>query len=369
MDDLSHDDFKLLLALQEQPLASNSALARVVDVSQPTVTNRLKSLKEKLSLYNVHTDLDPDAISMELYDFVLDISTAENVKLLEKLCDEHPYTLYRAREFGRTSGLFVQFRIPKDTGFLLVELMDSLKSRNLITGYKILKRSRNGPAPVYTTTSLAHWDYNAAKWEFDWELWRKQLASSPTTLPEKPRRESVLSNLTELDIQLLAELTQDARQRNSEIIEKIGLDKETHGLRQKVSRRLEFLKKEVVLGYRVFLNWEVFDTYHTFVFACKASEENTARLYNNLDTNRIPFQSTYVILENGFFWAVQAPPSHFSVIGEIITEYSKERELLLLDYKTSEVYGLWDKTYDSKSKLWRTSIMSPEQILTAIDKP
>jgi len=355
-----------LIALQENPLASDSALANIVGVSQPTATSRLKSLKEKVSLYNVHTDLDPDVLGMEIIDLILDIPSSKGVDILEKLCDIHPYTLYRSREFGRTSGLFVQFQIPLGTGYMLEELMASLVEKEMISRYEFLRRSREDPPPVYCRTSLTAWDPRATRWEFNWSEWVEKLTSSSVVLPRKHRYESVLNDLSALDIKLLGELTQDARQRNADIIRKIGLDINIPGLRQKVSRRLKFIREKIVRGYRVFLNWEVFDTYHTFVFICKASKKDTIRLYNNLDNNPIPFQSSFVILDNGYLWCVQTPPSHFSFIGSIVWDNSRERELLLLDYKSSEVYGLWPETYDPDGRCWKTSLMKRDKLLTEL---
>jgi DNA-binding Lrp family transcriptional regulator len=363
MIELSYSDYDLLIALQENPLASDSALAAIIGVSQPTVTARLQALKEKVSLYNVHAHLNPTALGMEICDLILDIPTKQGVCFLEDLCDKHPYTLYRSREFGRTSGLFAQFRIPMGSRYLLEELLRSLKEKELLSNYDILRRSPEAPSPIYCRASLVAWSPQATKWEFNWNEWIEQLASCSETLPKKPRSESVLENLSELDVKLLGELTQEARQRNSTIIRKIGLDVNSPGLRQKVSRRMKFLRGKVVWGYRVFLNWEIFDTYHTFVFICKASEKDAARLYNHLDNNPIPFQSSYVILDNGFLWSVQAPPSHFSSVGSIVWDHSKDRELLLLDYKSSQLYGLWPETYDPAGGIWQTSIMKPERIL------
>ncbi|MFX0116092.1 MAG: hypothetical protein ACFFB3_16195 [Candidatus Hodarchaeota archaeon] len=366
MVELSYDDINLLIALQDHPLASDSYLAKQIGVSQPTATSRLNHLKEKISLYNVHCDLDPDALGMEMVDAVLDIPTVQGLQTLETLCEVHPYTVYRVRKFGRASGLFIQFRIPNGSEAFIENLLKSCQKQKLISVFRILKRASNVPRPIFTRTKLPAWNPSAMKWEFEWDVWNEKLEQASAILPNIRRSESVLSELTGLDVKLLEELTQDARQRNTDIMRKIGFEVGTPGLPQKVSRRLKFLKEKTVAGYRVFLNWEVFDTYHTFVFICKASKEDTACLYNHLSVNPIPFQSSFVILEDGYFWAVQSPPSHFSNVAKVVWKYSEARELLLLDYKTSEVYGLWSETFDSSAHSWRTTIMKPESIFAAI---
>ncbi len=366
MIELSYSDLELLIALQENPLSSDTHLARIVDISQPTASARLKDLKEKVSLYNVHTHLNPEPLEMEICDTILDVPTIEGFTTLETLFDEHPYTLYRSRVFGRTSGLFIQFRIPRGSLQLIEKLLKILHNKELVSNYKILKRSHNTPSSVYCRTSLVAWNPRTTKWEWESNEWKNNLSNCPKTIPRKPRKESVLNHLSELDVKLLGELTQDARQRNSEIIRKIGLDANSVGLRQKVSRRMKFLKENVVRGYRVFLNWEVFDTYHTFAFICKASNADTAQLYNNLEKNPIPFQSSFVVLDGGYYWQVQSPPSHFSSIASIVLEHSKDRELLILDYKSSEIYGLWPDTFDPTNKSWRTSILEPERIFANV---
>ncbi len=359
----------LLIALQENPLSSDSALANIMGVSQPTATSRLRELKEKVSIYNIHCDLDCDALGLELIDVILDIPNGPALEFCEKICKEHPYTLYRTRQYGKTSGLFIQFRIPLNSKKYIIDLIELLKEKKIISNFRIPKRSQNAPPTPYSRSKLSAWDPKTMRWEFDWENWIPDLESQSSVFPPFIQTDCILDNLSGMDIHQLSEMTQDARQKNTDIMRKLSYDIYEPGLPQKVSRRLKFLKEKVVTGYRVFLNWEVFDTYHTFAFICKATKEQTAQLYNQLSDKPIPFYSTFTILDDGYLWSVQAPPSHFSNIGKITWDYSEERELLILDYKTSDTYGLWAETYDSLSHSWRKTIMNPEKIMKEFDNP
>ncbi|MHA1225898.1 MAG: hypothetical protein ACTSR2_03640 [Candidatus Hodarchaeales archaeon] len=245
--------------------------------------------------------------------------------------------------------------------------MKTLMDQHHIANFRLLSKSDDSTPSIYSKNLFLALNKTSQRWEFDWNIWKEQLNSTSETIPKKKSEESILKKIQLLDVQLLGQLTLDARQKNSEIIRKIGLDPNSPGVRQKVSRRLKFLKEYAIQNYRCFFNWEVFDTHHTFLFICKTSKSQSARLFNNLKENTIPFQSTFTIVDGGFLWAVQAPPSHFSHISSIVWENSIEQELILMDYKSSMVYGLWPATFDSERQQWKISIMKPEEIFAQLD--
>ena len=129
-------DLELLIALQENPLAPASKLAKSINLSTPTVITRLELLKKDKSYYNVIANLLPDALDLEIVDVLIDIDSIENVEYFEKhICYNHPYTLFRIRCFGNFNGLYIQFRIPKGSLELLLDLLNHLKKNNKIQSY------------------------------------------------------------------------------------------------------------------------------------------------------------------------------------------------------------------------------------------
>ena len=133
-----------------------------------------------------------------------------------------------------------------------------------------------------------------------------------------------------------------------------------------VSRKLKFLDKAVISQYRVFLRWEPFEIYNSFLVICECEDKISFKLQNLLHENPIPFESTYKITENGFLWYLRCPASHFSDISAIIWSISKSVKFYYLDYKKSQYYGLWKGAFDYDNQQWSTSLMKKENIIQPI---
>ena len=228
-------DLELLIALQENPLAPASQLAKAVKLSTPTVITRLDLLKQDKSYYKVIADLDPDILGMEILDVLLEIENLENVEYFEKvICYNHPYTLFRSRCFGKTNGLYVQFRIPKNSQELIVDLLEYLKKKKKIDDYSIPLKIPNTKT-IYTKANLASWEPTFMRWKFDWDSWIKKLNKTNTTRNFTQAKNSIIDKLDELDIALMQELTMGARRKNTDIMDALKLDKTAVGLQQKGS--------------------------------------------------------------------------------------------------------------------------------------
>ncbi|NHK32553.1 MAG: winged helix-turn-helix transcriptional regulator [Asgard group archaeon] len=356
-------DLELLIALQENPLAPASKLAKTVNLSTPTVITKLELLKKDKSYYNVFAHVHPETLDMVTTDVLVEIDSIENTEFFEKeICYKHPYTLFRIRCFGSFNGLFVQFRIPKNSREILLDLFDQLKKKGKIVNYFLPKVDLNS-LTVFTNANLANWQAKLMRWNFNWNAWIDKLRKMDSKAIQKPSTESVLSKLDELDIALLQEITMNARQKNTEIMDSLKLNRDTVGLQQKISRKLKFLDKEVISQYRVFLRWETFEIYNSFLVLCECKKEIANKLQNLLNKNPIPFESTYKITENGFLWYLRCPASHFSDVSEIIWGISNKVKFYYLDYKKSQYYGLWKGAFDSSKNNWSTELMKNENIL------
>jgi len=159
--------------------------------------------------------------------------------------------------------------------------------------------------------------------------------------------------LDPLDVKLLQEIGTDARRKNIEIIEALGMDKNEPGLQQKISSRLKRLEEEVIESYRVYINWTHFDVYNTPLIIAKADENTTNRLIAHLSTSRFPFGSSVRKIESGFVWSARLPSAHLSEMISLVWSITKTFEVLIIDYKNSQVYGLWSETFDERTNSWR----------------
>ncbi|MHA1212014.1 MAG: winged helix-turn-helix transcriptional regulator [Candidatus Heimdallarchaeota archaeon] len=356
-------DMELLIALQESPLAPASKLAQAVNLSTPTVITRLDLLKQDKSYYKVIAQLDLDILDMEIVDVLLQIEDLKNVDYFEKhICYKHPYTLFRSRCFGHTNGLYVQFRIPKNTQELLLDLFEHLKTKGLIDDYYVPVNPPNTPT-IYTKANLASWQPKFMRWKFDWDSWIKKLSTIDSAQASRPIKQSILPKLDELDLALLQEITMSARRKNTEIMDTLKLDKTAVGLQQKISRKLKFLEKEIVSQYRVHLQWETFEIYNSFLVLCECDEETSTKLQNLLMKHPIPFESTFKLTETGFLWYLRCPATHFSNISAIVWKLSKKVKFYYLDYKKLEIYGLWKGAFDASNYHWSIDMMKKENLL------
>ncbi|NHJ85559.1 MAG: winged helix-turn-helix transcriptional regulator [Asgard group archaeon] len=356
-------DLELLIALQEKPLAPASKLAKAINLSTPTVITRLDLLKNGKSYYNVFAHLLPETLELEIVDVLIEINNIEDVEYFEQhVCYNHPYTLFRIRCFGSFNGLYVQFRIPKNSQPLLITMLEELKKRKRIQSFLIPKIIPEAKT-IYTKSNLANWEANLMRWNFDWDGWLKKLQKIDSNRIFVEKEESILPKLDELDIALLQEISTSARRKNTEIMDSLQLNKTEVGLQQKISRKLKFLDKEVVSQYRVFLRWETFEIYNSFYVICECEDSTANKLQNLLIKDPIPFESTFKITEKGYIWYIRCPASHFSNIATIIWQSSSKAHFYYLDYKKSEFYGLWKGAFDSTQHNWSTKLMKTEQVL------
>ncbi|KKK57054.1 hypothetical protein LCGC14_3058370, partial [marine sediment metagenome] len=122
MQQIPYKDFKLIQALQTDPLISMKKLAKKVDISWPTVKKRYNRMVEEgiiglpVAIYKVET------LGLLRISVIAKVLTMELLKKLELACDVHPYTHYRSRFFGEHFGLLIQFDIPNNS-----EAQDNIK--------------------------------------------------------------------------------------------------------------------------------------------------------------------------------------------------------------------------------------------------
>jgi hypothetical protein len=245
---------------------------------------------------------------------------------------------------------------------LLIDLLEHLKRKKRIQNY-ILPNTSLELLPIYTKSNLANWEARLMRWNFNWDSWIEKLDKMDSKGILQSTQKSVLQNLDELDIALLQEITMNARRKNIELMDSMELDRSTVGLQQKISRKLKSLNQQVIAQYRVFLRWETFEIYNSFLVLCECEKETSNKFQNLLKKHPIPFESTFKITDNGFLWYLRCPASHFSNVSTIIWNLSNKVKFYFLDYKKAEYYGLWKGAFDSTNHQWSTDLMKKENIL------
>ncbi len=335
-------------------MAPAARLAEEIGVSPPTAKAWLDSLKKERVYVGVQAILNPIRLGLQVYDFLVETGSHDDLVRIEQFCEEHPYTLYRARVYGgSTHGLLLQFRQPPETQKHLERAFKKLKEHGLVERVRELPTLLPGYCSTYTHPKPEAWDSERLTWNFDWDRWWNTPPShvrfNGETVYDKPQD---VIDIDGLDAKILEEITMDARRKNTEIMDKIGLDKNERGVPQMFSKRLKRLQ-EIIETYTVFINWTHFDVYSTSMIIAKAPPEVTQRLIAKLGEGDFPFASSIREISTGFVWSARMPSAHMSEMITLVWKICESFELLTIDYKYSQRYGLWAETFDEATRSWR----------------
>ncbi|MFX0090341.1 MAG: winged helix-turn-helix transcriptional regulator [Candidatus Hodarchaeota archaeon] len=365
------EDLRLLITLQDNPLGTYNELASVLGITPPTVKARLLRLCEKLDstpdphipTILVRADLNLKALGLEMLNVMVQTSSLRMTKQLEKVIRQHPFVSYQVRCMGKNQGLYTQFRIPKGTSPKIQNFFSQIQQQKpgLVERFHFFPTHE---LSVYTNFDLQAWSEEDNTWVFDWQKWISGIDSVPsepwnTSQTKQPKL--VLNQLTNFDLQILQEVTWNARRRNKELISILSTDyRYNNGSNTsrtiepyQMTRRLKFLNEQVITGYRVHPNWKIFNIFDSLLFLCRVPRDVAYKWAQLLRRNPIPFQSTFQVLSNGFLWFIGCPSTQFSEISEVIWEYTSDFDLYLLDYRSSVVYEIWWKIFDENTKSWR----------------
>jgi len=104
----------------------------------------------------------------------------------------------------------------------------------------------------------------------------------------------------------------------------------------------------------VFINWTHFDVYNTPIIIAEAEEDVTDRLISYLSVSKFPFGSSIRKTEAGFIWSARLPSAHLSELLSLVWKIARRHEILIIDYKHSQGYGLWAEAFNSETKSWKS---------------
>lgn len=344
----------LLFALQEHPVAPAAALAKQIGVTPPTTRAWLEGLAKEKVYVGVQANLRVRNLGLDYDDFLVSVDSYDALIKLEEFCRHHPYTSYRARVFGgKSQGILLQFRQPDTARKHLLDSLRIMKEKGLVTGYRELPTLTSDYVSTYTRPRLEAWNPERMIWEFDWETWWNH-APVKVNDPEAISNQFPRAELDLVDVKLLQEITKNARRKNIDIIKAMGMDPNEKGIQQMISSKIKRLNEEVVESYRVFVNWTHFDMYNTPMIIAKAPVDITRRLVAHLSNSDFPFGSSIRITKDGFVWSARLPSAHLSELIGLVWKITDSHELLIIDYKNSQTYGLWSETFDSENDNWRS---------------
>ncbi len=354
---------ELLIAIQENPLATLEWLAQRTRKSKPTIAKRLVILEgsrpqnvfmqdpEQGRIYTVSPLLNYHNLGFEYFGAVVETESLKQTQKLEKLIVKHPYILHRSRCYGASNGILFQFRSPEGTRAKILEFLEQIVEKNIIVGYRSLASDHTLPVYTFLNAGKDYWNSSTMTWNFNWDQWFvKDGTEIPKRKPKGAPGKSLLW-LTKKDIYLINEVLTSARRKNKEILTLLG----AQGVEftpQTFSRRYAAIREECFTKYRTFIDPTIFDVHNTVVITGQASKNYLNKLSARLSTNPVPFESTMRTADKELFWYIRLPGSHLS---KLITGMSSDLDNLsvyLLDYRESARYLLEPAAFDEEEHKW-----------------
>jgi DNA-binding Lrp family transcriptional regulator len=244
----------------------------------------------------------------------------------------HPYIHYSVRTLGSTDGAFLVFIQPQNAMPSLIEFLDQLASRGVITGYRFFVNA--GSKRSFPTADLRLFNPRTNNWDFDWGTWRaaeeKNESASDGGRIETVTVEPELHNLDKCDIELLRILTEDAQAATENIA------KGAHLLPHEVRGRIKRLEEEAfVVGYRAMITYSKFHLSSTILFDCNARANEVELCRKKLLT--LPFPGTFIPVQNGFLCQMTMPSEGLPPVQEFLARYCNNVAVSWYDLPTSDV--------------------------------
>jgi len=330
--EMRFENLKILAALGRNPLGTNLSLCKELGISTQSLKRRLDQLYSQKILLGVSSQISPFAVGLETIAIFAEVSP-ENWSIFEKVCDYHPYTRYRIRSFGAVNGIFALFSIPFHTTHILIDLLEKLKRRGNIQNYEL-----EIPTSSFITseTDFSYYDVDKG-WSFNWEKWEETLNEAGAVGLESPPP-SVLQRLNETDMRILRQLSINARRKNKEIAEVLGIEP------YHLSRRWKALEKmNVIKSYRVLVGNQLLQITSHAILRCKASNDGVGRIAAAV--KQLPFQSTLIPVLNGFILYTTTTSLDFPVLITALRKRCSSMDFMWCDYRSGFRYWFYDEPF------------------------
>lgn len=332
-------ELKLLSCLGRDPLQSNIALARQLDVSRENVAKAIERLKTDKNLLGVSAQISYSRVGLESVACLMRCQP-DSWPLLEALCLEHPYAQYRIRCSGPQTALFARFAIPPGTTALLLELFEKLVGLGKIEGYDL-----HFPVANMVMSETDYTRFTPGKgWMFDWKAWERNWLSDPAPLVAP--LPSILDRLDATDMRILTEVSLDILRTQRDIARHSGVSEPT------LSRRLDFLKSEqVIIGYRVRAGPPFLTGLATIaLFRCRCSFAVVKRA--SAAVSELPFQCTLFPEQDGFVLYATLSSLDVPLMYNILKLHCSSVEMFWCDYTSSFRWGFDHDPFQNGQ--WRT---------------
>lgn len=345
---ISTEDFAILLAFESNPFMPMTELASLLRVTRVTAKKRVDDLRNRGIIRTPIAIINPYTLDLHRVSIFAHVNSTSKLHVLEKACDEHPYTHYRVRAFGGCFGLFIQFDIPPNTDYLLHEFLEKLKKENIIDFYTTLKSS-GIRTDIYA--DLKKYNAKLSSWNFSWNSWFDTFSKYKTNLPNQNKKSIDYTNFTPNHFKILRMLTADGSLKQTDIIDKLNLSKtQTH-------RDYNYVMNNYIDRIRFLYNREIFQLTETYIaFGTNPSRDCAAKLFNAINTDPPPFRFSLDIINNDsiLIW-VNMSSTQASDFAFSIWNYYESIEVYTLNTKKSKLYWFYPENFNFNFNEWNIS--------------
>lgn len=349
---------KVLIALQENPLGTYEHLSKRTGYAKSVVYEIVQNLSSGLDRVNftrkpyfhVVADLNLWNLGLEIVDVLVSADSEKKTQFVEQLCYEHPYTSYRARCFGDTNGLLIQFRMPMGYSDQIESLFQIIQDKGLIDHFSVLPFIKS--QSIYSNPNVDHWVPSTYSWAFNWAQWFSIEPEIPRPILPTNKSGNAKKWLKKSDVAIIRELICNARRKNIDIMESLQKN-DFKFTPQTFSRRLKRIKEQCIRGYRVFLDPYIFDLYSTVFVWGHGNKEDLEILKARMTISPIPFETIFKISNNQLFWYLVLPPTHLSELLFHLRPILTNMCFSYIDFTRSRTYRLWPPTFDNQQSEWR----------------
>ncbi|HUT80107.1 MAG TPA: winged helix-turn-helix transcriptional regulator [Candidatus Bathyarchaeia archaeon] len=343
---LSNEDFAILLALESNPSMPMTELATLLDVTRITAKKRVDDLKERQIIRDPIAIYNPVVLGLDRISVIAKVQSLNKLLLLEKACDEHPYTHYRARAFGGDFGLFMQFDTPINTTKLLDDFFKKLEKESIIKNYELLSsigiRNEN-------YADLKRYNIKMSNWNFSWNDWFSSLPDSKLKIQAAKKLPIDYSKFQENHFRILRMLTANGSIKQIDIKDKLKISK------TQAHREYNYVMENYIETIRFIYNREIFDLTETYVaIGYELTDKKITQIFNAIRNNPPPFRLALDILADNkiLLWADMGP-TQASNFAFSMWQKNELTKIHTLDTKKSRLYWFYPDNFDFKEKCWK----------------
>tara|TARA_Y100000310_G_C20613410_1_gene779254 strand:+ start:604 stop:1578 length:975 start_codon:yes stop_codon:yes gene_type:complete len=291
VEKLDVKDKKLLLALDMGARKTDSSIAKIVGLSKQLANYRIRRLEEGEIIKSYYPVIDHTKLGLQLYRIAIKLGNATKEKeqeIISYLKDNTSWMVSVLGEYDIWMSVYAknEFEFMKQWNKFYDNYGYYVESRwiSLMTNFSIFERSFIYP--------------------------KSKNRDKKFVLGENPE----IIKLDKIDLQILKELTKNARQTSLDMSKKIS---QTERITRYRIKKLE--ENKIILGYRPFVNTSKLDLkyYKLFIQLKDAKKQDISRISTYIEHNPNVVYNTYAL--GGYDYEIEVHFHNSNELMEFIT--------------------------------------------------